>query len=82
MGALKRGIIFFAGTLSNGLLFLFHSRVVLEVLDYAGQGPATGAMNMLPDAMVLAMGGLQIGLIVYLLGGFGKERAATRRMMP
>lgn len=85
MSVLKRGIIFAIGTVSNAILFIFHSRVLLEVLatgqEIAGTGPATGALNLLPTAMQVAMGLLQIGLIVYFVGGLGQERSATRRPM-
>jgi hypothetical protein len=86
MSVLRRGVIFTIGTVSNAILFIFHSRVLLEVLaqgnEIAGTGPATGAMELLPVAMQLAMGILQIGLIVYLLGGLGEERAAQQRPLP
>lgn len=83
MGLLQRAVIFAIGTVSNAILFLFHSRVLLEVLavgrNVAGQGPATGAFDLLPIAMQLAMGGFQIGLILYFIGGLGEERTTTRR---
>lgn len=83
MGVIGRGIVFVAGTVANAILFLFHSRVLLEVLaiadQIAGTGPATGALNTLPLAMQLAMGIFEIGLILYLVGGLGEERTATRR---
>lgn len=86
MGIFRRGIVFSIGTVSNAILFLFHSRVVLEVLaiaeEIAGEGPATDALNMLPVAMQLAMGGIQLVLVLYLVGGLGQERAAARRPMP
>lgn len=85
MGVIGRAIIFCAGTTTNAILFLFHSRVVLEVLavaeQIAGTGPATTALNTLPVALQLTMGGLQIGLIVFLLGGLGQEKTTTRRPM-
>lgn len=85
MGVIQRGIIFIVGTISNGILFLFHSRVILEILSVAeqlaGSGPATSALNLLPAAIQLAIGGLQIGLVVYLLVGLGEERTANRRPM-
>ncbi len=85
MGSIiKRGIVFSIGTVSNAVLFLFHSRVVLELLSVAesigGTGPATDALNLLPVALQLAMGGLQIGLVLYFVGGIGEERAAGRPM--
>lgn len=86
MGLVQRGVVFMIGTIGNGILFLFHSRVLLEILsignDIAGTGPATGALTMLPAAMQLAIGGLQIIFIVYLLGGLGEERSQSRRPMP
>lgn len=85
MGVIGRGLVFFAGTTANAILFLFHSRVLLEILaianQIAGTGPATGALNTLSVAMQLSMGILQIGLILYLVGGIGEERTATRRPM-
>ncbi len=82
MGIIQRGIIFSGGTLANAVLFLFHSRVVLEVQSVAQTfptGPATPAINMLPDAIMLAIGALQLGLIAYFLGGLGEERSTIRR---
>lgn len=83
MGIIQRGIVFAIGTTSNAILFLFHSRVILEVIavgkEVAGKGPATDAMNLLPMGIQLAIGGLQVGLILYLIGGLGKERSAARR---
>lgn len=79
---IKRGVVFTVGTVSNAILFLFHSRVILEVLavaDNMASGPASTAFNILPVAMQLAMGGLQIGLILYFIGGLGQERTAERR---
>lgn len=85
MGVIQRAVIFTAGTITNAVLFLFHSRVVLEVVavakDVAGSGPATSSLNALPMAMQLAMGVLQVGLIVYLLGGLGEEKTTTTRPM-
>ena len=87
MGVIKRGIVFSVGTVSNAILFLFHSRVILEVLSVAGDlgaraGPASGAFDLLPTAIQLAIGGFQLGLILYFIGGLGQERAASRRPMP
>jgi len=86
MSVFRRAVIFTIGTVANAILFLFHSRVLLEVLAegraISGTGPATGALELLPVAMQLAMGVLQIGLIVYLLGGLGQERSSQRRPMP
>lgn len=87
MGVIKRGVVFSIGTVSNAILFLFHSRVILEVVSVAGDlnakaGPASGAFDLLPTAIQLGIGGIQIGLILYLLGGLGEERARSRRPMP
>lgn len=86
MGVVSRGIVFSIGTVSNAILFLFHSRVLLPLLDtgndIVGTGPATGALTLLPAAMQLGMGILQIGLIVYFVGGIGEERSSSRRPMP
>jgi len=82
MGVIQRGIIFSGGTMANAVLFLFHSRVVLEVQDVSQtfpSGPATPAINMLPDVIMLAIGALQLGLIVYFLGGLGQERSTVQR---
>lgn len=83
MGVIQRGVVFFAGTTGNTILFLFHTRVVLVLLDHgrdiAGTGPATGALNLLPGAMQLAIGGIQVVLIAYLLGGLGQEKSTGRR---
>lgn len=84
MGIMKRGVIFTIGTISNAILFLFHSRVILEVLSIADtfpKGPATDALNLIPPAIQLAIGGLQLGLILYFIGGLSQERTATRRPM-
>ena len=85
MSVIGRGVVFTIGTFSNAILFLFHSRVVMEIVAIAGMfasGPATGAINLLPDVIMLAIGGLQVGLIVYFLGGLGEERTTSRRPMP
>lgn len=87
MGLLQRGIIFFAGTVANGILFVFHSRVLLEVLAMGqaitgGSGPATGALNLLPTVMQLVIGGFQLGLIFYLLGGLGQQKTTAERPLP
>jgi hypothetical protein len=84
MSVIRRGVVFTVGTVSNAILFLFHSRVLLEVVSISNQfasGPATSAINLLPVAMQLAMGGLQVGLILYFIGGIGQERAESRRPM-
>jgi len=77
MSVIQRGIIFSIGTFANAILFLFHSRVVLEIIAISHQfpsGPATGAIESIPMAIQLAIGGLQLGLVVYLLGGLGSQR--------
>lgn len=79
MGVIQRGIIFLAGTMANGILFIFLSRVVLPIVNYGPAGPATQAMNLLPAAIQLAIGGLEVGLIFYFISGLGEERAAQRR---
>ena len=83
MGVVERSFVFLAITGGNAILFLFHSRVLLEVLavgnEIAGTGPATDALNLLPQAMQLAMGGIQLIAIVYLLGGLGSQRSSERR---
>lgn len=85
MSVIQRGIVFSIGTVANAVIFIFHSRVVLEIIaigtNVAGTGPATSAFNLLPMAMQLAMGGLQLGLILYFLGGLGQERTITRGPM-
>lgn len=86
MGLMQRGVVFAIGTFSNAVLFLFLSRALLPLLEtgqsIAGDGPATAALNNLPIAIQLAMGLLQLGLIAYLLGGLGEERASQRRPLP
>jgi hypothetical protein len=85
MGIIGRGIVFVVGTISNAILFLFHSRVILEVLSVAddfASGPADGAFAILPVAIQLAIGGIQVGLVLYFIGGLGQERTADRRPMP
>lgn len=82
MSVLRRGLVFIAGTIGNAILFLVYSRGVLEVLSIAEQfpdGPATDALNLLPPAMQLAIGAIQIILIVYLVGGLQDQRTVQRR---
>lgn len=81
MGLIQRGVIFFAGTLANAIVFIFLSRVVLPLISYGPEGPATDAMNLLPVAMQLTIGMFQVGLIVYLVGGLGQQRSERRRPM-
>lgn len=86
MGLIGRGVVFTVGTFSNAILFLVLSRVVLPLIAtgtaIAGQGPATGAIELIPTAIKLAIGVIEIGLIGYFLGGLGEERTASRRPMP
>lgn len=86
MGIVRRGIVFTAGTVANGVVFLFLARVYLPILamgeEIAGTGPATGALELVPLALQLAIGGLQIGLIVYLVGGIGEEAVRKPRVRP
>jgi len=81
MGVIQRGVIFLAGTIANGILFIFLSRVVLPIVNYGPTGPATQAMQLLPVAIQLAIGGLEVGFIFYFISGLGEERAAQRRPM-
>jgi Na+-transporting NADH:ubiquinone oxidoreductase subunit NqrB len=81
MGVIQRGIIFSIGTVANGIIFIFLSRVVLPLVNTGPTGPATQAMQLLPAAMQLAIGGLQVGLIFYFISGLGEERATQRRPM-
>lgn len=81
MGVIGRFLVFFAITVANAILFVFHSRVVLSIVETAnsfGTGPASGAINMLPVAMQLGMAILEVGAVLYLVGGLGQERTATR----
>lgn len=84
MGIISRLPIFMGLVVMDAILFLFHSRVLLRILDtgesIAGTGPATSAMNLLPAAMQLVMGLILVGAFGYLLGGITSERTATRRM--
>lgn len=87
MGVLQRMIIFTIGTFTNGILVLFLTRAVLpfyaDAQSLTASGPATSAMNLVPQAMTLAIGVIQVGLLVYLLGGLGTERTvSSRRGMP
>lgn len=79
MGVIGRGVIFAVGTVANGVLFILHSRIVLTLIGYAPPGPATGALNLLPGAMQLTIGGLQAGLVLYFIGGLGEERSVDAR---
>lgn len=82
MSIMQRGVIFAFGTVSNAILFVFHSRVILTILDMAtnfGTGPATDALNLIPTVMPLAIGGIQAILVVYLLGGLQDQRSVQRR---
>ena len=82
MSVIQRGLVFSVGTGSNAILFLFHSRVVLEVVSIANSfpdGPATSAINLVPQAILIAIGIIQVVLVAYLLGAFGQQRTAQRR---
>lgn len=85
MGIVSRLPIFFGLVVTDAVLFLFHSRVLLRVIEtgeaIAGTGPATGAINLLPAAMQLVMGIILVGAFGYLLGGISSERTAARRRM-
>lgn len=77
MSTIGRSRVFFGGTLVNAILFVFYSRVVLTVMDVVngfGTGPATPAISMIPQAVVVAMLGLQVGVTAYFLGAFGQQR--------
>jgi len=82
MSVLNRALVFVSGTVGNAVLFLFHSRVLLEVVATANAlstGPGTAAIELLPTAVMIAIGGIQVILIAYLLGAFSEQRTATRR---
>jgi hypothetical protein len=85
MSLINRAVVFVFGTISNAVLFIVFSRAYLTLkntgLSISSSGPGTEAMNLLPTAIVLAMGILQIGLVVYLLGGLGEERTVQRGPM-
>lgn len=81
MSIIRRGIVFAVGTVSMAVLFLVHSRVVLEIMAVAEtfpSGPATGALQLLPMAIQIAIGGIELGLILYFLGGLQEERTVSR----
>jgi len=85
MGILRRLPVFALLVVTDAILFIFHSRVVLTIVDIANSfasGPATGAINLLPDVLQLVMGVILLGAFAYLLGGIGEERAAARRRPP
>lgn len=83
MSVVRRAVVFFGGTVANAILFIFLSRALLPIIEQgnaiAGTGPATSALDLLPVAMQLVIGGFQLGLIVYMLGGLGSQRKTTRR---
>lgn len=85
MSLIRRLPVFMALIVADAILFLFYSRVLLEVLatgeEIAGTGPATSSMNLLPAAMQLVMGIILVGAFGYLLGGISSERTAVRRRM-
>jgi len=86
MGLMGRGVVFTTLTIANAVLFVVSSRGVLTIIDMAntrvGSGPATPAFDLLPVALQLAMGIVQLGLIVYLITGIGEERTARTRRSP
>jgi len=85
MSLLRRAFVFSFGTVSNAILFIFHSRVVLSVMDVAGDfptGPATDAINLLPTAIMLAIGVIQIALVFYFIAGLQRQRTVQRRPQP
>lgn len=82
MSVIQRGIVFAFITFSNAILFLFHSRVILEIVRVAnemGEGPATGAINLIPQAIMIGIAIIQVAAIAYFLGAFSEERTVTRR---
>lgn len=81
MSIIKRGFVFTAITISNAILFLFHSRVLLEIVNISenfASGPATQAINLLPAVIQLAIGAIQIGVTLYFLAGLQRQRTVTR----
>lgn len=84
MGIISRLPIFMGLVVTDAILFLFHSRVLLRVIEtgesIAGTGPATSAINLLPAVMQLVMGLILVGAFGYLLGGITSQRTARRRM--
>jgi hypothetical protein len=82
MGVLDRMTIFVGGTIANGILLLIQVRVILpfyaEGQALTPTGPATGALGLVPQAITIAIGLIQIGLIVYLIGGLGSEKTVTQ----
>lgn len=85
MSLINRAVIFSIGTISNAVLFIILSRVVLLINDtgaqLTAQGPATDAITLVPTAMMLAIGMIQLGLVAYLLGGLSEERTVARGPM-
>lgn len=84
MGLIQRGVIFFAGTIANAVLFVVLSRIIIPYFSDGSAfgippGPATDALNLLPTALQLVIGALQLGFILYFIGGLGEERSAARR---
>lgn len=82
MGVVQRGAIFVFGTIGNAILFVMLSRAVLPIINFGPSGPADQAFSLLPTAIQLVIGALEVGLIVYFVGGIGEERTATRRRAP
>ncbi|MFB6201309.1 MAG: hypothetical protein ABEI98_04790 [Halorhabdus sp.] len=82
MGVVQRGAIFVFGTIGNAILFVILSRAVLPIINYGPSGPADTAFSLLPTALQLVIGALEVGLIVYFAGGLGQERTVNRRRAP
>jgi len=81
MSIIARGLVFSGLTVSNAVLFVFHSRVVLRIVAIAesfGTGPASPAINLLPQALMLAMLIIEVIAVSYLLGAFSQQRKATQ----
>lgn len=79
MGVVQRGAIFVFGTIGNAILFVMLSRAILPIINYGPSGPADTAFNLLPTALQLVIGAIEVGLIVYFAGGLGQQRTAARR---
>jgi hypothetical protein len=82
VGVVRRGGIFVFGTIGNAILFVVLSRVVLPIINYGPSGPADAAFNTLPTAIQLVIGAIEVGLIIYFVGGLGQQRTASRRRAP
>jgi len=82
MGVVQRGAIFMFGTIGNAILFVMLSRAVLPIINFGPAGPADTAFNLLPTALQLVIGAIEVGLIVYFVAGIGEERTVNRRRAP